>query len=295
MAENEFLHIFRSHAAARNGFFRNHRHSAFEISLILSGEGKYRTDNRIFDIESGDIFLYHTNEPHCITDIYGTQEMEILNIHFEPRYLWTFSEDMKYLQTIFRRSTRADNRIPSGDPLNSEVCTLMLDAQREYERRDAGYERLLHGDILKILILLARNENAVIPEGSTDSETLSKINGSMDYICEHFSEPITLRDIAATAGLCRTYYCSVFKELNGMTPWDYVNIKRIEHAMHLLRESDNTILNIALQSGFNNTANFNRIFKNVTGLTPRDYRRTKRGDGDPASAGGTHRRKGVLP
>ena len=95
----------------------------------------------------------------------------------------------------------------------------------------------------------------------------------MDYICEHFSEPITLRDIAATAGLCRTYYCSVFKELNGMTPWDYVNIKRIEHAMHLLRESDNTILNIALQSGFNNTANFNRIFKKTTGLTPMNYRK----------------------
>lgn len=276
MEHDELLHIFRSHAPARKSFFRSHRHSAFEISLILGGNGKYRTEKRTFDIESGDIFIYHTSELHCITDIYGAEEMSILNIHFEPRYLWTFSEDMKYLQTIFRRSMRADNRIPSGSILNSEIRALILDAEKEYETRAVGYERLLHGDILKILILLSRTENAEMPEECTDSETLFKINESMNYICEHFSEPITLHEIASRAGLSRTYYCTVFKQLNGMTPWDYVGIKRVEHSMRLLRESDDTVLDVALRSGFNNTANFNRIFKNITGLTPREYRKAKR-------------------
>ena len=64
-----------------------------------------------------------------------------------------------------------------------------------------------------------------------------------------------------------------------MTPWDYVNIKRTEYAKVLLNETDETVLSIALRSGFNNTANFNRIFKGVTAMTPSAYRRAKRGEG----------------
>ena len=275
MGNDGLLHIFRSHALARKSFFRSHRHSAFEISLILCGKGKYHTEKRTFDIESGDIFIYHTNEPHCITDIYGTEEMEILNIHFEPRYLWTFSGDMKYLQIIFRRSMRADNRLPCDSALNSEIRALMLDAECEDRTQAVGYERLVRDDILKILILLTRSENATVPEAHPDSEKLSKINESMNYICHHFTESMTLCQLASIAGLSRTYYCSVFKALNGITPWDYINIKRVEHSMKLLQESDETVLDIALQSGFNNTANFNRIFKKTTGLTPGEYRKAK--------------------
>ena len=61
---------------------------------------------------------------------------------------------------------------------------------------------------------------------------------------------MTLCQLASIAGLSRTYYCSVFKALNGITPWDYINIKRVEHSMKLLQESDETVLDIALQSGF---------------------------------------------
>lgn len=58
-----------------------------------------------------------------------------------------------------------------------------------------------------------------------------------------------------------------------MTTWDYINIKRIDKAISLLSTTDETILNIATQCGFNNSANFNRIFKKITQLTPKQYRR----------------------
>ena len=59
---NLIFRVFRSSAAARQNLIRQHRHTEFEISLILSGSGLYRTENGDYDIRSGDIFLYSANE-----------------------------------------------------------------------------------------------------------------------------------------------------------------------------------------------------------------------------------------
>ena len=81
------LKIFRSAAAPRRDSRRIHKHTEFELSLILSGTGLYRTDGGAYDIRPGDVFTYATNEPHCITDI-DDGGMELLNIQFSPSYIF---------------------------------------------------------------------------------------------------------------------------------------------------------------------------------------------------------------
>lgn len=67
---------------------RLHRHTEFEISLILSGKGVYSTTSGEYRFEKGDMFLFSTNEYHYITDIeYGDDKcFQILNIQFAPRF-----------------------------------------------------------------------------------------------------------------------------------------------------------------------------------------------------------------
>lgn len=73
--------------------------------------------------------------------------------------------------------------------------------------------------------------------------------------------------------MSRNYFCTVFKELNGLTPWEYINIKRINKAIELLKNTNLSITLIASQCGYNNTANFNKNFKQITGQTPKDIRK----------------------
>ena len=72
--------------------------------------------------------------------------------------------------------------------------------------------------------------------------------------------------------MSKTYFCTIFKKLNGISPWDYITIKRVEKSVEILKTSQDTVLEIALKCGFNNTANFNRAFKKVTGKVPGDYK-----------------------
>ena len=94
-----------------------------------------------------------------------------------------------------------------------------------------------------------------------------------DLIHQKLGENITLDELAEEADMSRTYFCSVFKKLNGITPWEYINIKRIEKAKHLLRTTQKTVLEISLECGFNNLSHFNRVFLRITAQSPSDYRK----------------------
>lgn len=275
MESTELLRIFHSYAEPRRHSFRHHRHSAFEISYIAEGEGVYQVGERVFEIRAGDIFLYGTNEPHCITDITDGGKMHLINIQFEPRYIWSQTDGDAYLQTVYGRSARGENRIREEDPLYAPIREQILEAEREWTGGGIGAGDMVRSSILRILILLTRNETEAPSPRRQDEHRRALIGRSMDYICAHLTEPISLDELSRQANLSRTYYSTTFKELNGVTPWDYIHIKRVEKALSLLRHGDGNILDIALSCGFNNTANFNKIFRKVTGLSPREYRRAK--------------------
>ncbi len=276
--ETHFITVYRSSASSRKNSFRNHRHTAFEISYIEKGKGRYRVGDRFFPISDGDIFLYHTNEPHCITDIEENAPMEILNIHFEPCLFWSTYADVpvnRYYQVFFDRSMRGENRLLFGSKLNTKVRELMTEIAEEWELHLIDCKEMIKTKLMAILITLLREEHPTAQTAAAHSlnrSGLLQIKHSMEYICTHIDKQLTLEDIAAKACMSRTYYCSVFKALNGITPWEYVNIKRIDLARSLLCDTDLTIYEIALKCGFHNSTNFNRIFKKITLLTPQQYR-----------------------
>ena len=84
----EALRLFTSIAKPRKNNLRIHYHTLIEISLILRGKGIYKTNDKTYTIQEGDIFFYRPNEAHCITDI-EAEGMELLNLHISPYYLYT--------------------------------------------------------------------------------------------------------------------------------------------------------------------------------------------------------------
>jgi len=89
---------------------------------------------------------------------------------------------------------------------------------------------------------------------------------------EHSAEPITLNDLCGRCRLSRGYLCRTFKKHVGVTTNTYLLNRRIESAMQALRANKDTVLSVALASGFNDLSHFNRCFKTRTGLTPTAYR-----------------------
>ncbi|MGR9257247.1 helix-turn-helix transcriptional regulator [Rhizobium leguminosarum] len=100
----------------------------------------------------------------------------------------------------------------------------------------------------------------------------SRLKRVVDLIEERFSEAITLRDMAAEAGLSDFHFSRLFRQTTGLSPHRYVTERRIHAAQTKLADGHSSLVEIALETGFGSQASFNRVFLKQTGLTPGQFR-----------------------
>lgn len=94
----------------------------------------------------------------------------------------------------------------------------------------------------------------------------------MAYIDDHISEAISLTDLAGAAGLSRMYFAARFRAATGLRPHEYVLRRRVEQAKAMLGQTDESLVEIAFNVGFQTQAHFTTVFKRFTGVTPGRWR-----------------------
>ena len=268
------LRLFRSSLPSDGSMFYEHHHTALEITMVLSGSGIYATDESEFSFESGDIFLFGTDERHWIKKL--DCRTDFLNVHFEPRFIWSENFGIssgELIRVFLNRKKNPLNKLDMTKESSMSVRRLIFQMEKELEEKKREHEIMLKVHLVNILIEMIRSFEGQIDENdfSYNAQALHHIERSLKYIDSHLSENITLEEIANVAHMSKNYFCRIFKKLNGMSPWDYITVKRIEHAVMLLNTTDLTRLEIAQRCGYNNTSNFYYAFKKVTGKAPGDY------------------------
>lgn len=129
--------------------------------------------------------------------------------------------------------------------------------------------------LFHILAILYQN-NCLISVKEMNSENEQQIKNLkkvLRYINENYASPIRLEELAGLVNLNPQYFCRYFKENIGKTAVEYINEIRIEKAAEALAETDDKIITIAENTGFENVGYFIRRFKAQKGLTPSVYRR----------------------
>jgi AraC-like DNA-binding protein len=92
---------------------------------------------------------------------------------------------------------------------------------------------------------------------------------------QDLTAPLRLEDLARAAGLSRMHFAAQFRAATGLRPHEYVLTRRIEHAKHLIERNELSLVEIALDAGFQSQAHFCTIFKRLTGATPTTWRRVR--------------------
>lgn len=98
------------------------------------------------------------------------------------------------------------------------------------------------------------------------------VKKAIQYISHNFSNPITLEIVANEVHLTPAYFSSLFKQSTGSTFREYLNMVRIEESKRLLSNTDYSLLDIAIATGFEDQSYFSKVFKKYTGLTPKQFR-----------------------
>ena len=106
----------------------------------------------------------------------------------------------------------------------------------------------------------------------TGADNFERIQRALEYIHQHYREPITLEKLASSIFMSREYFTRVFKEYTGSSPFEYLNEYRVQASLSLLENSSLNISDIAAQCGFNHASYYNKRFMEYMKCTPTDYR-----------------------
>lgn len=102
-----------------------------------------------------------------------------------------------------------------------------------------------------------------------------------DAMDRAFAQPLDVPALAQIAHVSSSHFSRQFRAAFGETPHRYLQRRRVERAMELLRETDQPVTDVCFSVGFNSLGTFSRTFRTIVGESPSDYRR-RFADGGPA-------------
>ena len=100
----------------------------------------------------------------------------------------------------------------------------------------------------------------------------TQINRAFSYLKAHLSEKISLTELAAESGTSQYHFIRIFNAYTGETPFSFLRRERIVQSLILLNETEKSIIDIALNVGFDTPSAFNKAFKKVTNINPTEFR-----------------------
>jgi len=160
------------------------------------------------------------------------------------------------------------------DEEEDAITPLIARMDRELRGKAPGAGEVVR-DCLRILLIeccrqALRAGEVTRTASAAESSYLERVRRRLDA---RFAEPQPLEELAAMAQVSPSHLSRAFKRYTGQTIVRYLQQRRIERAMIELRSSDEKVLAIALHSGFNDLAHFNRCFQRIVGCAPGVYRR----------------------
>ncbi len=87
-----------------------------------------------------------------------------------------------------------------------------------------------------------------------------------------YAEPLDVRAVAAVAHVSEAHFIRTFRAVFGETPHHYLQRRRVERSMFLLRETDRSVTDVCLDVGFSSLGTFSRTFREIVGESPSSYR-----------------------
>jgi AraC-like DNA-binding protein len=253
-----------------------HYHNNFEISFITEGSGKRIVADSIEEFQPGDLVFIGRNLPHVwIADkelqTPSTRTLEMVFLQFTDQILGSQLLSLPEFKHVAKAMSFSERGIQIVGQTLNEVSELML--QMPYLK---GFERMNH--FFKIMDIIGKSDSHLHLASkeylktrfTTGNKRIAKIH---EYLMNNYREEINLKQLAELVNMAEGSLCRFFRENMGMTLFEYLNQIKTDFACKLLMDPDLSILEVCLDSGFNNLSHFNKQFRKTTGNTPSEYRK----------------------
>lgn len=250
--------------------YPTHWHTPIEVIMPLENSYCVECCNQLLTLKEGDILIIASCCLHSLPCSSSGQRI-IFQISPDP------FRPLRELDTVLSLLSPFFLITPETKPvLYAELSKIMLEIQCEYAYKNFLFEAHIYSKFLSMLVLIGRNHSVNTHKFSYISlkqqEYVDKFIYICDYINTHCTEDLTLDFIANLAGFSKYHFSRLFKQFTNVSYYKYLNKQRIATAEKLLANPENTITDVATNSGFSSISSFIRMFKLIKNCTPTEFR-----------------------
>jgi len=247
-----------------------HWHTDIEIIMALENEYTIVIDKIKYVINPGDIIMIPSGEIH---ELYAPPSGKRLIILVDNSIL----SSMNGLESISNSFYPCIVVRQEADACHKQLADILKKITDEYFRRAPLCQASIYSLFLSFFVIIGRNylgrdRSISSIRRNKQHQYIDKFLSVCKYINEHCTEDITVDKLAAMAGFSKYHFSRLFYEFSGVTYYEYLMKRRIMHAERLLCDPNLSIVEVAMQSGFNSLATFNRNFRAIKKCTPSAYR-----------------------
>lgn len=249
-----------------------HWHDDVEFLLFLSGAADYTVNGETFPMKSGEGVFVNARQMH-----YGTllERTECLCIRLNPHVLCM----SPFFESTYVLPVTQNTNMPyvklSPDTEWQRRLLISLDEMYRHCQGPTAHLRI-HGLFCFIWSQLYENMPECTRADQASAADLVSAETMIEYIEQHYTEKLTLAQIAEAGHVCQSKCCRLFGKYLHKTPNTYLTHYRLGKAAELLVQSDQSVTEIAFACGFSGASYFAEAFRKCFDLTPKEYRTKNR-------------------
>lgn len=251
----------------------SHWHDDIEFLTIQSGQMQYSVNREILTLEQGQGIFVNSRQMH-----YGFskehRECEFICILIHPLLLCASSAyEKNFVLPLIQNNEVPFFIFDPSVPWQAEILQQMAGIYAHREEKTAPL-RILSAFSLIWSLLFENLPTSSQAEVHTNTD-LSAIRSMTGFIQQNYTSKISLSDIAAAGSVGISKCCKLFSRYFSQSPNLYLNQYRLDKSALLLRETDLSITEIALSTGFSGASYYAETFRKWTGMSPGEFRKNK--------------------
>jgi AraC-like DNA-binding protein len=254
---------------------RPDHHNEVELNFLESGSVTYLLGGNKITVEAGKLSVFWAAIPHQIIDFGNETAYFVATIPLQCFLQWRLPES--FVQPLMQGRLVSE---PTAARASSDA-QLFAHWEGDLLKAAAELERPVLLEMQARLIRLALNIPArpkARPKrdrlASITDTGLNKVEQMACFIAQNYPEKLTVQQIGEFVKLHPNYAMNLFQKTFGTTLIAYLTQHRVSHAQRMLSTTEETVTEIAFQSGFLSISRFNDAFRRACGCSPREYRRT---------------------
>jgi len=251
-----------------------HIHEYFEILYCQAGAYQLTLGDAPYSLRPGDMAIIQPMEVHGTRALDEAQNRYLV-IKFMPEILYSSEPllfELRYLLPYIRDSAAHQKVFPAAQTRAAAVDGILREIVDEFLKRDFGYEIALRANISRLFLWLLRAWHREEREAIPDEAALAALNEALRYVDENYAQDIRMADAARRAGMTYTAFSRFFKGALKRGFSEYLVLTRLKKAAVLLAETDRSVTDIAMDTGFSTTSYFIQRFREYQGMTPKRFR-----------------------